>query len=88
MVLRVELREGEPSLVRELANELIMENPHIAYLVAAKHIPPPEIVILSPGELLGGRFKVPVYVDETCQAPTPETAKPCTGLDRPGRSAR
>ena len=64
LAVRIESSDP-PADAEQMALEVVHSDPKIAYAVARGILPVPRIEIFAPGTLLKGRFKLPIFVDET-----------------------
>ncbi|HEX9056693.1 MAG TPA: AMP-binding protein [Ktedonobacterales bacterium] len=70
--LRVELIDPgqDAAHVEGAAVHALRRHPHMDFHLAGGELPPPIVETYAPGHLTAGRFKVPLYVDETKTAIT------------------
>lgn len=68
--LRVELADPDqdPEVVTQAAIKALRRHPHMDFHLGGGELPPPIVETYAPGHLAAGRFKVPLYVDETREA--------------------
>jgi phenylacetate-coenzyme A ligase PaaK-like adenylate-forming protein len=65
-IIRIEALPGQdPEKVKQAAVYAFKINDQMDYLIEAGDICNPEVEIYNPGELTAGKFKIPLFVDET-----------------------
>lgn len=63
LIFRVE-SEAEHATVLRTVIETLRCNPHMRYLLDDHELPVPRIELFRTGELMAGRFKIPIFLDE------------------------
>jgi phenylacetate-coenzyme A ligase PaaK-like adenylate-forming protein len=68
--LRVELvdPDQDADTITQAAIRALRRHPHMDFHLSDGELPPPIVETYAPGHLTAGRFKVPIYVDETREA--------------------